>query len=359
MAVHNAIGVMGLSGTDPVGVTTPNDARLALGALLATRAARAHTGIIYGGDPSALAVFTRTDWAYAIPAGAACIAVSATSGAYIVVNDGTAYVTTDPSPQSGSRIDLVWIRQADAVDGSDAVTQAEVGVSIGTPAASNPVRPSVPAGALILKSYVMPSTATNTNGATGTHEAAYVTAAGARDVCRNRSRLNTYGVWEGREVLLLDEDEVWRYSGSKWRLWAHDWRAVSPAGWANWNGSGNHNIKLRIAVVDGVAQADLSIQSGGTGTAWGDLGIILPDKYAGALESATSGDFPRGQLFARRNNGTNVATGHVTHAVYQDARMFYLRPFVVSGTRLQYGALNDVVGYASIILLASWTFPLA
>lgn len=131
------------------GVTQPQDARLAFAGLLSGPGSvkgAAVTGSTSGPNMK-----------YVIPADVYVTArgVAATDGLYLLANDGALTVDSGaPAPSSGSRWDLVWVRQQNAYtsDGfGDTSSTPTSGVTVGT-AGSSPTKPyaSVPAGALVL-----------------------------------------------------------------------------------------------------------------------------------------------------------------------------------------------------------------
>lgn len=74
-------------------------------------------------------------------------------------------VTTTAGPQSGSRIDVVWAKPNDPSQG-DANADVVVGVTNGTASTSTPSKPTIPTGALELRTYLVPQGATKTSQAT-------------------------------------------------------------------------------------------------------------------------------------------------------------------------------------------------
>lgn len=144
MALRHPLFVSGAT----AGVTSPQDARLALGGLLSG------TGILTGGVVTGST--SGPNMIYLVAAGVFSTArgVASTDGLYVVPNDGSVSVDSgSPAPASGTRWDLVWVRCLNAFDGGfgDANSNPVFGVTVGT-AGSTPTKPyaSVPAGALVL-----------------------------------------------------------------------------------------------------------------------------------------------------------------------------------------------------------------
>lgn len=144
MALRHPLFVSGPSG----GVTAPQDARLAMASLLSG------VGILTGGTVTGST--SGPNMIYSVAAGSFVTArgVVATDGVYVVPNDGPVTVDSGaPSPTSGTRWDLIWVRCLNAFDGGfgDANSDPVFGVTVGT-AGATPTKPysSVPAGALVL-----------------------------------------------------------------------------------------------------------------------------------------------------------------------------------------------------------------
>lgn len=100
---------------------------------------------------------------YAVAVGVAQVSRSATDGGVPLPVPATTS-TVDAGPGSGSRIDVVWVRQHDP-DQGDPDALVEVGVTQGAAAAS-PTKPTLPTGALQLKAYTVPAGATATSACT-------------------------------------------------------------------------------------------------------------------------------------------------------------------------------------------------
>lgn len=145
MALRHGLFVSGAS----AGVTAPQDGRLALAGLLSG------PGMLTGGAVTGST--SGPNMKYTIAAGVFVTqrGTLAADGLYIVPNDGAVTVDSgSPAPGSGTRWDLIWVRQLNAYgsDGfGDANSDPVFGVTVGT-AGSTPTKPyaSVPAGALVL-----------------------------------------------------------------------------------------------------------------------------------------------------------------------------------------------------------------
>lgn len=165
---------------DPTRGSTPVDGRLAMAGLVTPAGDVAVTpGVISGLTVSGRS--TAPVWAYSVAGGHAVTTRGATDGASLTGLDGaTDTPTVSAAPATGSRWDLVWIRQRD-VDNGDPDSDAALGVTSGT-ASGSPSKPygSVPAGALVLAEAQVSAGASATSDAlvTITQVAARVAARG-------------------------------------------------------------------------------------------------------------------------------------------------------------------------------------
>lgn len=147
---------------DSVRGSTPVDGRLAMAGLVTPAGDLGVTAGVLSG----LAVTGRSTaptWAYSVSAGHAVTTRGASDGASLTGLDGaTDTPTVTAAPATGSRWDLIWIRQRD-VDNGDPDSDAVLGVTSGT-ASGSPSKPygSVPAGALVLAEAQVSAGAANT-----------------------------------------------------------------------------------------------------------------------------------------------------------------------------------------------------
>lgn len=145
------------------GVTTPQDARLALASLLTG------PGILNGFSVSGSS--SGPNMKYLVTAGAVATQRGTLSadGLYLWTNDGT--FTADsgaPAPASGSRYDVIYALARNANDGfGDANSDPIIGVQVGT-ASSTPSVPAVPTGALVLAQSLVASGSANAAAGTVT-----------------------------------------------------------------------------------------------------------------------------------------------------------------------------------------------
>lgn len=200
----------GSTGTQPV------DARKALAGLLAPASTLgARQGILAGpGDP--LRVTGTAGWTYQVAAGPLVTSRSAADGAVLWGNDGAADTpAVAAAPASGARYDLIWMRHQDP-DAGESDTP-EIGVTSGA-ASGTPVRPAVPAGAVVLAEALVSAGATSTSHAnvTITQVAPFTVARGGVLPCTSATRPTT-GLYEGLTIYETDTDRAYVYAGSDWR----------------------------------------------------------------------------------------------------------------------------------------------
>lgn len=191
---------------DTAAGTSPQDARLAQAGLVT---ASGPLGVVPG-VLSGCVVAGTSGWAYTVGAGHYVTSRSAADGAVIGALDGTTTTeTVAAAPASGSRYDLIWVRQRD-VDSGDSDSLAVVGVTSGT-ASGTPARPygSVPVGALVLAEALVAAGATQTAHAnvTITQVAPAVSARGGVAVVPNAAVRDALGVAAGGHVLAYRSDE--------------------------------------------------------------------------------------------------------------------------------------------------------
>lgn len=168
MTVRNSVGVVDKNTSDgsAIPVISTTDHRMGMAAFLRRDGgtARARTGKLKGGPSANLNVLGTAGWAYQVQPGVLVLSVSDTGGAYVVPNDGVVQVATDPSPSTGSRVDRIYMGQADAFDANTGTTtQPILGVARGAVATTGtPADPAIPAGTVEIARNVMAASATNT-----------------------------------------------------------------------------------------------------------------------------------------------------------------------------------------------------
>lgn len=111
------------------------------------------------------------DWTYTVGAAGFVTRRSASDGVHLLGNDGPTTVATTAAPGTGSRIDVVWVRQRSNGENGDTTSVPDFGVTQGT-ASGSPVKPSIPTGALELATATVAAGNANTAAATITQSAA-------------------------------------------------------------------------------------------------------------------------------------------------------------------------------------------
>lgn len=233
MTARDGLFVVGAAGA---GQTSPTEARLAAAGLLAPGAGGIdfRPGALYGpGNP--LGVTGTGSMTYSVAAGHFAASRGTSLGVYLACNDAAATVSTGAAPGSGSRYDLIWIRQPDAEQG-DADSVAVIGVTQGTSSGS-PTKPygSVPAGALVLAESLVASGATSTNDVahvTITQVAAWTAARGALVPVRSQTERDALTLFESLTVWRLDVHALETYTGTAWVRYSPTWTSYSPT-WAS------------------------------------------------------------------------------------------------------------------------------
>lgn len=271
MTLRHGLFVSGAS----AGVTAPQDGRLALAALL-SRPGVLTGGVVTGSTSGPNMKYTVAAGVFVTQRG-----VLATDGLYMVPNDGAVTVDSgSPAPSSGTRWDLVWVRQPNAFgsDGfGDANSDPVFGVTVGT-AGSTPTKPyaSVPAGALVLAESNVGTSIANASLATITNVALYTAAAGGTVVCRSSSEYPA-SPSEGVQVwdIALQQTMVFSVAHG----WVNEADLMTDTGWVNRSSgalsSGTFQYRKIGSLVELRCAALLasSLAAGGTVTLTGTGGL--------------------------------------------------------------------------------------
>jgi hypothetical protein len=197
--------------------TSPTDARIALGGLMAAGGGGVdvRTGALYG--PTVFNVTGTSGMSYSVSAGVAIASRGASVGPYLGSNDGATTVTTTAAPGSGSRYDVIYLLFADVEQG-DADSHAVFGVAHGT-ASGSPAEPSIPTGAVRIAKALIPSGTTRTDtGVTITKDVQYTVARGAPVPVRTQAERDAMTAYEGLVVRRLDNGLDNHYVGGGWDI---------------------------------------------------------------------------------------------------------------------------------------------
>ena len=210
MAAQNGEGVYG-SGA---GVVTPLAHKLSQnGPLVKDSAGKPRSGVFYAGNASL--VSGKANMSYDVAPFEAAICRARTKGTSFPTNDAVVNVTTTAAPGSNSRIDIIYFQQKEISEG-DASTAAVVGVVQGV-AASSPVPPALPGGAIELARAVVAAGITATTSATITQTAPFTAPLGSAVPFRNSTERDAAGTFASfTKCVLLDTGAEFAYS-SGWK----------------------------------------------------------------------------------------------------------------------------------------------
>jgi hypothetical protein len=255
MAVNRGLFVRA-TGTAPAKVgTTPIESRLALAGLVAENAPGSpRSGIMAQSlsSPQTIVAGNPSGMTYPIAPFEAVINRAAGEGVYILSVSGTTNVATDPAPGTGSRWDIIYIKQNDT-DKGDANNSPVLDVAKGTPGTS-PTKPSIPAGAMALAEARIYTGTTGTSGGSNTLTQlhSWTAARGAPIPVKSltdRQTITAPAV--GQSVIRLDCDGwVQRYTGTG-----------TTSGWQyeGWRRGGNTNDGDNLTEFGGASAASRQI----------------------------------------------------------------------------------------------------
>lgn len=211
MTVNRGVGV---AKNGAVGTTTLEH-RLQQAGLYAENAPGVpRSGVL--SQSNAVLVSGKADMSYDIGPCALVISRTASEGVYTPTLTGVTNVPTTAAPSSGSRWDLVWVKQNDMAKG-DAGNLAVRGVTQGA-ASGSPSKPygSVPAGALVLAEVEVFALITATTSASITQVWRHTVARGAPIPVRSQAEQDEITPGNGTRIRRLDLkfDAVW--NGTRW-----------------------------------------------------------------------------------------------------------------------------------------------
>lgn len=228
MTLHRGLFVRA-TGTAPSKVgTTPNESRLALAAMFAENSPGVpRSGVILNGSfgsvignvvyPDPTAMKYKVDPCHVVQNRATG------EGVYVFTFTGVTEVTTTPAPATGSRWDIIYVKQNDT-DKGDANNSPVLGVTNGTPGAS-PTKPSAPSGAMVLAEARIYAGTVATMEGLNTFTALYKFTAlrGEPIPVRDVADRDTMAGTPGKKVMRIDRDnQIQTYSGS-WTLSGWEW----------------------------------------------------------------------------------------------------------------------------------------
>lgn len=288
--------------------TTPQEARLALSGLLFHNS----SGVVRSGvlDPASHTLVGGTaNMSYNVFGHHPVIRRAADDGAYQPTFTGTTNVPTDAAPGSGSRWDLIWVKQNDT-DKGDPDNLAYAGVTVGT-SGTTPGKPtaSVPEGALVLAEALVQTLAPSTSSGlvTITQVFPYTTTRGGTLIVRDGTDRGTITPVEGTRVLRRDlSNTIETYRNGAWTATT---QTLIPSGnlYAGWSRAATSGgLAPKLWSPDGVTVH----MSGGVQFGTGASGNILtvPAAFLPASASLTY----IGCVQAS-NGSTNPAGGATIH----------------------------------------------
>ena len=218
MAINRGLYVRQHGGAPNAVGTTPQEARLALAGLVAENAPGVpRQGLMH--QAKANVVTGTASMSYDASAVTPVIVRSANDGVYMPTLSGITNVPTIAAPASGSRIDLIWVKQNDPEKG-DPDNTAVFGVTQGTSDAI-PVRPdsSVPVGAYVIASKIVAAGQTNTlTGAPIVQEWVHTVTRGANIPVKSAADQATITPGPGVSIRRLDlpGNPVFASNGTAW-----------------------------------------------------------------------------------------------------------------------------------------------
>lgn len=196
--------------------TTEVEARLAdVGLFEMNNGADVRSGLLRPATPNV--VTGQAGMFYGIQPFTAVVGRSPGEGAYRFTGTGVTFVNTTAAPVSGSRIDVIWVKQNDQAKG-DGDNLAVAGVTQGA-ASGTPVAPSIPAGALELGQCVVTSTTGATVTASITNTFRYAALRGAPIGVRNvteRAEVATPSAGQRVRRLDLVGTPLEEWNGTAW-----------------------------------------------------------------------------------------------------------------------------------------------
>lgn len=201
--------------------TTPVEARRALGGIFLRNSTTApRTGLLNAPD---IVVSATAGWSYSVAPINPVINRAADDGAYVFTFEGNTVVSTDASPGTDSRWDLIYVKHND-VEKGDPDNLPVLGVVKGLASAS-PAKPtgSLPNGALVIAEARIYAGSTSTQHASNTLSQVfpYTALAGAPVKVRNKTERDSIGVpVRGQQVIRMDRDN-----------WIQTYTGVGSSGW--------------------------------------------------------------------------------------------------------------------------------
>jgi hypothetical protein len=205
------------------GVTDAQEARLALGGLIAALGPAAldvRTGVMNGPGATALVTGTSSTGPMTVSIGPHYWVTSrgSSNGPYLGVLAAAQAVSIGAAPGSGTRVDVVWVKQQDNTPGvptPDVVAPSPLyGVTPGTP-----TKQPIPVGAEELATVAVSAGATRTtDGTVVITQTARITAArGGIVLVKTQAERVALTGWPGLQVIELDNGRLLWHDGTRFR----------------------------------------------------------------------------------------------------------------------------------------------
>lgn len=209
------------------GVTSAVEARLDDAGLIAVHGPGAldvRTGVMHGPGSTALVTGTAdtAPMAVLVAVHHPVMSRQPSEGVYRAAVETARRVALDPAPAADARIDVIWVKQADASAGilnPDGTTELLVSKTTGAVSAT-PAKPAIPTGAeeLATVRVAAGATATNGSGIVITNTARQTVARGAPIPVRDQAERDALAKYKGLRVIRLDraDTRVETWLGSAW-----------------------------------------------------------------------------------------------------------------------------------------------
>ncbi|WNO26040.1 minor tail protein [Arthrobacter phage Wildwest] len=319
--------------------TTPIEGRLVMASLVAENS----PGVPRNGllDQRATTVVSGTaSMTYSVAACNIVVNRAAGEGVYMFNLTGTTTVATTNAPGSGSRWDLIYVKQNDP-DKGDANNTAVLAVLQGTSSTGTPTKPyaSLPAGAYVLAEAQVSSGATATNGAQVAISQVwrYTALRGAPIPVRNtteRAEITPGSLAVGVTVRRLDVsmpnlDAIERWTGSAWAV---------PWAYAEFNNNG-------FAVAGGLVNWDVGALTQDNSKTWnntfassagalsGAINILESGLYSVTFMTSPSGTPGRAGLILKNGSSQTYASSFTDGAVWEMTATF--TRYLTAGTYIR------------------------
>ena len=209
--------------TTPAQGTSPTDGRLVLGALFGTTGGCIAGGVFTASATQMQVTVSASVWRIPDPTNAAAVFLSPAD---------TDLFTFSAGPASGSRIDVLWVKQNN-YENSDANSRLIYGVTAGT-ASATPVAPALLAGQLKLGQLTVPAGVSNAAACTLVPTYGGQTVAQPNLVVATEAQLPAAGAFYGQLAAVLSVTVsgvtlpiVERWNGTAWKRWDSDWSAFA------------------------------------------------------------------------------------------------------------------------------------